>query len=125
MLTACAIGDYYCVVLLDQERQAKTLQKQNTSTPFWNQSFTFDDVPASVKAVNIQLYRFAALQSITPSMPPQHVQQVFTHAVGGPLGLRRQPLHRASKLMPRREQCASEALRGHRLTRISVFVARR
>ena len=60
LLTLPPTGDYYCVVLLDTERQAKTLMKPSTNAPFWNQTFTFDDVPASVKALNVQLYRSVA-----------------------------------------------------------------
>eukprot|EP00042_Codosiga_hollandica_P050195 m.594931 g.594931 ORF g.594931 m.594931 type:complete len:1080 (-) comp58037_c0_seq2:86-3325(-) len=50
-------GDYYCLVLLDSEKQARTLTKGNTQAPFWNQAFTFDDVPSSVRTFVLQIFK--------------------------------------------------------------------
>lgn len=39
--------------------QAKTHLKTNTVTPFWDQAFTLDNLPADCSHVVVQLYRFA------------------------------------------------------------------
>ena len=53
-------GEYFALVLLDSEKQAKTLTKSNTNAPYWNQAFSFDDIPADVSNVCIELHRQAS-----------------------------------------------------------------
>jgi hypothetical protein len=46
-------SDYYAEVLLDGEIRAKTAVKQNTSTPFWREDFTFADLPPVLSNVSV------------------------------------------------------------------------
>jgi hypothetical protein len=46
-------SDYYTEVLLDGEIRAKTAVKQNTSTPFWREDFTFADLPPVLSNVSV------------------------------------------------------------------------
>ncbi|KAH8701863.1 putative GTPase activating protein [Talaromyces proteolyticus] len=50
-----APSDYYAEVLLDGEIRAKTAVKEKTSTPFWREDFTFNDLPPILSNVSVLL----------------------------------------------------------------------
>ena len=56
--------DFYSIVSLDTERQARTLTKYNTNNPFWSQSYVFDDVPTSLKNVVVAIYKYVIMFGI-------------------------------------------------------------
>eukprot|EP00054_Salpingoeca_dolichothecata_P023489 m.156743 g.156743 ORF g.156743 m.156743 type:complete len:1139 (-) comp24699_c0_seq7:130-3546(-) len=62
-------GEYYCLIFLDDELQARSKSKSNTQTPFWNQDFCFDDLPRDVEVITVQVFRSAnsLLRNLTPS----------------------------------------------------------
>lgn len=50
-------ADYYVVIKLDNETQASTQTQSSTSTPYWNETFEFDEIPVQTENVVLQLMR--------------------------------------------------------------------